>query len=197
MDDGCLVFIGGQNKESYVQTILNVKALMRLKSRQNPKWWQFANLQFSVALPIFVCICGPNYIYVSVNSAMPSVLLRSCPRWKRQNNFVRSMGLSDVGRVWKEGLFTLSSFDTAQRSFTFGSGTQRSWCWWYSPGYSPFWGLSHLKWIFFLTCQYFKTSTSLWLFKSCCCFLPFNCCYCVDHENSSLRTAQQWKLLAK
>lgn len=132
LDDGCLAFIGGQNKEAYVQTILNVKALMRLKSRQNLKWWQFANLQFSVALPIFICICGPNYIYVSVNSAMPSVLLRSCPRWKRQNNFVRSMGLSDVGRVWKEGLFTLSSFDTAQRSFTFGSGTQRSRCWWYS-----------------------------------------------------------------
>lgn len=37
LDDGCLAFIGGQNKESYVQTILNVKALMRLKSRQNPK----------------------------------------------------------------------------------------------------------------------------------------------------------------
>lgn len=28
LDDGCLVFIDGQNRESYVQTVLNLKFLM-------------------------------------------------------------------------------------------------------------------------------------------------------------------------
>lgn len=36
LDDGCLAFKDGQNRKSYVQTILNLKPLMKLKSRQKP-----------------------------------------------------------------------------------------------------------------------------------------------------------------
>lgn len=111
---------------------------MKLKSRQNPKWWLFADLQFSVALPSFILKYRPKYNFVSVNSVMPSLLLRSCAGWERLGTiFLRSVGLSDVGRVWKEGLLSLSWFKAVKRFFTFGSGAQRC---------SPFWRLSHLKW---------------------------------------------------
>lgn len=33
LDDGCLAFKDGQNRESYVQTILNLKSLMKQKSK--------------------------------------------------------------------------------------------------------------------------------------------------------------------
>lgn len=75
---------------------------------------------------------------------MLSLFLRSCPGWKREirNNFFEVSGIKWCGKSVKRESVLPLIFNTVQRIFTFGSRTQRSWCWWCSL----FWGLSHLKW---------------------------------------------------